>query len=523
MLTTASLLTLALSLASVASAQNIGTLTAETHPKLSWSKCTKSGGCSDQSASVVLDANWRWLHSTSGSNNCYTGNTWDATLCPDPATCAQNCAVDGADYSGTYGITTSGNAITQKFVTIGPYSTNVGSRVYLMDTSDSKYQIFYLKNQEFTFDVDVSKLPCGFNGALYFVEMDADGGSSKYATNKAGAKYGTGYCDAQCPHDIKFINGEANVLDWTPSSTDSNAGSGRYGTCCPEMDIWEANSISNAYTPHPCTVQGQTRCDGTDCGDGSDRYSGVCDKDGCDINPYRMGNLSFYGPGTSNTIDTNSKLTVVTQFITSDGTASGTLTEIRRKWVQNGVVISNANVNIPGIPAVNSITDTYCKAQKSVFGDTDDFETKGGLAALGDSMARGQVLVMSIWGDYAAQMLWLDSDYPTDADPTTPGVARGTCSTTSGNPADLIKNSPNAQVVFSNIRFGDLDSTYGSTGTTTTTSRPTTTTTSQPTTTSGGGSIPKYAQCGGQGWTGSGTCVSGTTCQVLNAFYSQCL
>lgn len=32
--------------------------------------------------------------------------------------------------------------------------------------------MFKLLNQEFTFDVDVSQLPCGVNGALYFVEMD---------------------------------------------------------------------------------------------------------------------------------------------------------------------------------------------------------------------------------------------------------------------------------------------------------------------------------------------------------------
>jgi len=76
-----------------------------------------------------------------------------------------------------------------------------------MDSTDSKYQLFKLKNQEFTFDVDVSNLPCGLNGALYFVSMDADGGLSRFPTNKAGAKYGTGYCDAQCPQDIKFING----------------------------------------------------------------------------------------------------------------------------------------------------------------------------------------------------------------------------------------------------------------------------------------------------------------------------
>lgn len=48
----------------------------------------------------------------------------------------------------------------------------------------------------------------GLNGALYFVSMDKDGGMGKYSTNKAGAKYGTGYCDGQCPRDLKFINGQ---------------------------------------------------------------------------------------------------------------------------------------------------------------------------------------------------------------------------------------------------------------------------------------------------------------------------
>ena len=25
-------------------------------------------------------------------------------------------------------------------------------------------------------------------------------------------------------------------------------------TCCAEMDIWEANSMATAYTPHPCNL-----------------------------------------------------------------------------------------------------------------------------------------------------------------------------------------------------------------------------------------------------------------------------
>ena len=38
-------------------------------------------------------------------------------------------------------------------------------------------------------------------------------------------------------------------------------------------------------------------------------------------------------------IDTTKKITVVTQFITSDNTDSGDLSEIRRVWVQDGKVI----------------------------------------------------------------------------------------------------------------------------------------------------------------------------------------
>jgi cellulose 1,4-beta-cellobiosidase len=83
----------------LALSQQVGTNTAETHPPITFSTCTSSG-CTSQSASVVLDANWRWTHITNGFTNCYTGNTWNATICPDATTCAQNCAVDGADYSG---------------------------------------------------------------------------------------------------------------------------------------------------------------------------------------------------------------------------------------------------------------------------------------------------------------------------------------------------------------------------------------------------------------------------------------
>lgn len=148
-------------LANAVRGQQAGTLQTETHPSFTWQKCTGANSCTSQSGKLVIDSNWRWVHDkTSGSyTNCYTGNTWNATLCPDDTTCAANCALEGADYGATYGATASGNSLKLTFVTVGTYATNIGSRLYLMD-SDTSYAQFNLLNSEFTFDVDVSNLPC---------------------------------------------------------------------------------------------------------------------------------------------------------------------------------------------------------------------------------------------------------------------------------------------------------------------------------------------------------------------------
>lgn len=58
---------------------------------------------------------------------------------------------------------------------------------------------------------------------------------------------------------------------------------------------------------------------------------------------------------------------------------------------------------------------------------------------------------------------------------------------------------------------------------TTTTSPKTTKTSAAATSTATGGTLPKWAQCGGATWTGSGTCVAGTTCTYSSEYYSQCL
>lgn len=107
---------------------------------------------------------------------------------------------------------------------------------------------------------------------------------------------------------------------------------------------------------------------------------------------------------------------MVTQFHTDDNTATGTLTNITRLYIQNNKIIQNAVVQVAGM-AVNSIEDSFCEVVAS------SFQQRGGLAQMGEAIGRGMVLVMSVWNDPGAFMNWLDS-----------GNA-GPCNATQGNPA----------------------------------------------------------------------------------------
>ncbi|KAF3916733.1 Exoglucanase [Dactylellina cionopaga] len=489
----------------LAIAQVPGTGTPEVHPKLPTYKCTTSGGCVQQDTSVVLDWNYRYIHS--GSTSCTTNNGVNTSLCPNQATCSQNCAIEGVDYTAA-GVTTSGNAVTMyQYKTANGKTSSVSPRIYLLGP-DGNYVMMKLLGQELSFDVDLSTLPCGENGALYFSEMSATGGRN--ANNPGGANYGAGYCDAQCPYET-FRNGTIDSA-------------GPY--CCNEMDILEANSRANAFTPHPCTTND-------------------CDKSGCGFNPYASGFHNYWGPG--GTLDTSKPFTVITQFSTNDGSTTGSLSTITRKYIQNGRAVASA------VSGGDSIYANNCQSGAPY----------GGLATMGQALGRGMVLIFSIWNDNGGNMNWLDS-----------GNA-GPCSSTEGAPATILANNPNTHVVFSNIRWGDIGSTSGNvvsssssssrTTTTTTTSsskttsktttaittaitttgRTTTTTTTTTVRTTTPSTTPStttrsttkastttsantatqthWGQCGGIGYTGPTVCASGFTCTVLNPYYSQCL
>lgn len=268
-----------------------------------------------------------------------------------------------SDYTQN-GVKTQNSSITLDIY--GPSGNEASPRIYLLDPSEKKYELFQLLNQEFTFDVDVSKLPCGMNGALYMSEMDPTGGQS--TLNPGGAAYGTGYCDAQC-YTTPWVNGVGNVN-----------GS---GICCNELDIWEANRAATQLAPHTCSNPGVYQCTGTECGS-----TGVCDKNGCANNPWGLGDKTYYGPGLK--IDTTKPFSVVTQFPATNGT----LTHIVRKYVQNGVVYENAMLNATGI-----MDDAYCTAHGATA-----FMKTGAMAGMGGSLTRGMVLALSIWWDAGGNM-----------------------------------------------------------------------------------------------------------------------
>jgi cellulase len=69
-----------------------------------------------------------------------------------------------SDYT-TYGVFAMGDAVTMKI--LRPDGSTASPRIYLLAENEQEYEMLQLTGKEFTFDVDVSRLPCGMNGALY--------------------------------------------------------------------------------------------------------------------------------------------------------------------------------------------------------------------------------------------------------------------------------------------------------------------------------------------------------------------
>ncbi|KAL2106259.1 hypothetical protein VUR80DRAFT_6992 [Thermomyces stellatus] len=411
---------LASSLLGLAAAQSVGEAP-EVHPKLTTWKCTVADGCTAQDTAVVIDSLSHPVHQKDDESlGCGDwGNPPNTTVCPDLETCQENCIMEGVEDYESYGIYTDGGELRLRH--LRDDGTVASPRVYLLNEEEDKYEMLRLTGMEMSFDVDVSKLPCGMNGALYLSEMEEDGGLSEL--NTAGPAYGTGYCDAQC-YVTPFVNGVGNI-------------DGK-GVCCNELDIWEANARATHLAPHPCNQTGLYTCTGPEC-----EQDGVCDKDGCSYNPYRVEAFDYYGPELR--VDTSRPFTVVTQFPADE---DGNLVEIRRLYVQDGKVIQNAKVEKEGLPEVDFMNDELCAAQGA-----DKFADLGALKGMGEAMTRGMVLCMSVWWDEGGNMEWLDSG---EAGPCEPGE---------GAPENILEVEADPDVVFSNIKWGEIGSTFeGETG-----------------------------------------------------------
>ena len=180
-----------------------------------------------------------------------------------------------------------------------------------------------------------------------------------------------------------------------------------YSAPCTSYASRLPTSDGTSGQQHKCTSS-------KECGDGADREAGLCDKSGCDFNPYRLGATDFYGNGSAFKIDSRQPFTVVTQFITNDGTDNGDVVEvraiiwslcrarfffplyfflfvplsaflcahrqrsrpgvghcggaqIRRKYVQGGKVIENPNITLAG-KQYDSVTHEFCAAKVCLWG-----------------------------------------------------------------------------------------------------------------------------------------------------------
>ncbi|PLW06683.1 hypothetical protein PCANC_25185 [Puccinia coronata f. sp. avenae] len=317
-----------------------------------------------------------------------------------------------------------------------------------------KYFMFKLKNREFSFTVDVFKLPCGLNGALYFSAMDEDGGkaggtwpvpNTERATVTLNApRMSNGLAARPTPKDgyPRRLIPTLERAPWDPAAprwiygrpTQSRKPS--LLTRAKNPNLQSVSARSAEMTPAADTKLNVTKMDVISLlTDGAPRNS---------TDSTRRSTATRNLPSSPN----SSLATEPTPdpFPKSDGFTSKT-----------GKTIKNEAVTLPGLakPA-DSITEDFCAATKKFTSDVNDFSLKGGMKGMDAALERGMVLVFSLWDDQMAHMNWLDSTYPPEKPVTGPGVARGTCDVKAGDPTNVRAKFADATVEFSEVKIGPI-------------------------------------------------------------------
>merc|ERR1712203_100195 len=92
-----------------------------------------------------------------------------------------------------------------------------------------------------------------------------------------------------------------------------------------------------------------------------------------------------------------------------NGADDGMVNEVRRIYYQNGKKIENPSFDLLGHKH-DSITQEFCEDWVGTTKDGTNFiELGGGMKDVDRALSKGLVLVMSLWDDHFANMLWLDS------------------------------------------------------------------------------------------------------------------
>ena len=261
-----------------------------------WAASKTSGVCSAQWKEQVDEElmTFRQQASTLSSCQCI-GTGIDSTNTGSEA--VTDSGVNVVPETNTFGavsISINGEAQTKyvlfpewarQFVHVNATSITLqgGGRVYIGDSPSDTImtELFYqmpLLGKRLTLDVDLSRVGCNCNGALYFVSMPAHNS----AQQPAPGEHGDYYCDA-------------NAVG---------------GTYCPEMDVLEANKHAMSSTAHTCEYV-------------APRYYPSCDGAGCGTNILDV-DINAYGPGKQ--INTNKPFTLSTSFIQGENNLLSTVT-----------------------------------------------------------------------------------------------------------------------------------------------------------------------------------------------------
>lgn len=381
----------------------------EVHPPFAWHNCVQEP-CKKYFGAIVLDSTLR-------ETNCCAGRfdikDLHRTHCKnkDKDTCPVDCCIEGADYRA-HGISTDGTSLKLDLGATAPHVPKDLIRVMPLKENE-RYEnkpLVRRHDSEYTFDIDVRNVPPGYKARVSLNWMWPDGARSEKKGDKAGARYGTGYCDATCDKGQRFVEGRANYDGWVPDKHDPMLGTGRAGACCHTIVLWEGNLESTDYHWSPCLPPWYHKCD-------DDKCATRCFAFGCRWNPNGNKMKPFYGPGPTNTIDSKKPFSVVTQFFIQQTPKAACILKTRATYyIQDGKIFRSAPSDYrPNGALFNTMNKQFCKKMASDFKWGKRWKRAGTWWQRGRGNMYKMVPVFSIFRDVSVLLQAIHTVDKTDA------------------------------------------------------------------------------------------------------------